>query len=83
VTSTVPEEITVDLQDGHVTVQACIPGDLDCDCAVDVVDIMMVASRWNTSIGDPDYDPTYDMDDDGDIDVVDIMIVASHWGDNC
>jgi len=47
------------------------------------VDIMLVATRWNTSIGNPNYDPACDMDNDGDIDVVDIMIVASHWGDTC
>ena len=50
---------------------------------MDVVDIMMVASRWNTVEGQPGYDPACDMDNDGDIDVVDIMLVASHWGDTC
>jgi len=44
---------------------------------------MIVASHWNTHVGDPNYDPASDMDADGDVDVVDIMIVASHWGDTC
>ena len=83
VTDIVPNPISVDLQDGHVTVQTCIPGDLDCDCDVDIMDIMLVATRWNTSTGNPNYDPACDMDSDGDIDVVDIMIVASHWGETC
>ena len=83
VTDIVPNPISVDLQDGHVTVQTCIPGDLDCDCDVDIVDIMLVASRWNARVGDPNYDLAYDMDADGDIDIVDIMIVASHWGETC
>jgi len=83
VTDIVPNPISVDLQDGHVTVQSCIPGDLDCDCDVDIVDIMLVATRWNTSTGNPNYDPAYDMDADDDIDIVDIMLVASHWGDVC
>ena len=63
----------------------CSPlfGDLDCDCDVDIVDIMLVASRWNTSVGDDDYDPAYDLDDSGDIDIVDIMLVAVHWGEIC
>ena len=78
-----PNQISIELQDGSVTVQSCLPGDLDCDCAVDVVDIMLVASSWNTFVGDPDYDPTYDMDNDGDVDIVDIMIVASYWGETC
>jgi hypothetical protein len=60
-----------------------IPGDLDCDCDVDVLDIMIVASLWRTTEGDEDYAPLYDLDSDGDIDVVDIMLVAVHWGETC
>ncbi|MGA9347955.1 MAG: metallophosphoesterase [Anaerolineae bacterium] len=57
--------------------------DLECDCDVDIADIMAVASHWNNSVGDDDYDPAYDLDDDGDIDIVDIMLVAVHWGETC
>jgi spore coat protein A len=58
----------------------CFTYDLDCDSDVDIVDIMRVASRWNTSLGDQNYDAQYDFDADGDIDVVDIMQVAAQWG---
>jgi hypothetical protein len=68
--------------DGQVVV-AALPGDMDSDCDVDIVDIMLVASRWNTALGDPLYDPRYDLDADGDIDIVDIMQVAVHWGTRC
>jgi len=77
------ETIPVEQQDGHVTVTLCIPGDLNCDCVVDILDIMLVASRWHTSVGDDDYDPAYDLNDDGKIDIVDIMLVAVHWGEQC
>jgi hypothetical protein len=50
---------------------------------VTVVDIMLVASRWGTHIGDIRYDAAYDQDDDGDIDVGDIMSVAAHWREKC
>jgi hypothetical protein len=60
-----------------------LPGDVDGDCDVDVVDIMLVAGRWNSALGDPRYDPCYDVDGDGEIDVVDIMPVAAHWGGTC
>ena len=83
VTDTVPETISVDLQDGQVTVTDSIPGDLDGDCDVDVLDIMIVAGHWGALQGQPQYDPACDMDSDGDVDVVDIMLVASHWGDTC
>jgi len=63
---------------------ACdLPGDLNCDCVVDVADIMLVASRWHSSAGDDDYDPACDLNDDGVIDIVDIMLVAVHWGETC
>jgi hypothetical protein len=57
--------------------------DLDRDCDVDVADIMLVATRWHSSVGDANYNPTYDLDGDGDIDIVDIMLVAVHWGETC
>ena len=60
-----------------------LPGDLDCDCDVDIADIMLVASIWHTAVGDPDFNPDYDMDDSDDIDIVDIMLVAVHWGETC
>ena len=60
-----------------------LPGDLNCDCVVDIADIMLVASRWHTSVGNPDYHPAYDLNDDGKIDIVDIMLVAVHWGETC
>jgi hypothetical protein len=66
------------------TLRECAAGyDLDCDCDVDIADIMQVASRWHTAEGDAKYDPLYDLDDDGDIDIVDIMLVAVHWGETC
>ena len=79
--NTVPEEIPVSTQDGHVRV--CFFGDFNCDCRIDIVDIMLVAMHWNTSVGDPDYDQTYDLDDDGDTDILDILLVAGHWGETC
>ncbi|RLC29698.1 MAG: hypothetical protein DRH37_06970, partial [Deltaproteobacteria bacterium] len=56
------------------------PYDLDDDKDVDVVDIMLVAARWNTSCGDPSYNADFDFDADCDIDVIDIMMVAAQWG---
>ena len=58
-------------------------GDLDCDCDVDIADIMLVAARWHTAEGDPNYDAAYDLDGNGAIDIVDIMLVAVHWGESC
>ena len=60
-----------------------ITGDLDGNCVVNIVDIMLVASRWDASIGDIRYNATYDQDGDGNIDIADIMLVAAHWREKC
>jgi hypothetical protein len=68
----------------HVELEACsLFGDLDCDCDVDVADVMMVCSRWRCQLGDTCYDPGCDLDGDDDIDIVDIMQVVAHWGESC
>jgi len=67
-------------------------GDLDGNCVVNIVDIMLVASRWRTSCAKPDpdnnpytpnYESRYDLDGDCDINIVDIMLVVKHWGETC
>jgi hypothetical protein len=63
--------------------QSSLPGDVNGDCVVDIVDIMLVAARWGAHVGDANYNSSYDLDHDGDIDVVDIMEVAAHWGETC
>jgi hypothetical protein len=68
----------------EVTAKLCnLLGDLNCDCVVNVVDIMQVASRWRCLSGEDCYDERFDLDKDGDIDIVDIMMVAVHWGETC
>ncbi len=66
-------------QGGNITISDCYWADLDCDGDVDVVDIQLVAGRWNSSAGDGTYDAKYDLDNDGDIDVVDVQRIASQW----
>jgi hypothetical protein len=51
--------------------------DFDADGDVDHADIQKVSSCWNTSEGDPGYDPLYDLDGDGAITVKDIMRVSA------
>jgi hypothetical protein len=65
----------------ELNLRACtLAGDMDCDCDVDMNDIMLVANCWRST--DPECDP-YDLDHDGNIDIVDIMSVVVHWGDTC
>jgi len=68
----------------EVTARLCnLFGDLNCDCVVNVADIMEVASRWRMTDDDPEWESRYDLDGDGIITVVDIMKVAANWGETC
>jgi len=58
-------------------------GDMNGDCRVDILDIMYVAGRWNTKVGDPDYDAKADLNNDGHINVLDIMTVSGQWMETC
>jgi PKD repeat protein/subtilisin family serine protease len=75
--------VTVQRQNGSVSVVDLPDYDFNRDCNVDVVDIMRVASRWRCRRGDGCYDERFDIDHDDDIDIVDIMLVVVHWGETC
>jgi len=63
--------------------ESLLPGDLDCDCDVDIVDIMRVAAIWNTREGEERFNPDYDFDKDGRISIADVMYVAAKWNTQC
>ncbi len=73
-------------KDGEIEVLCGYCFDVDNDGDVDIVDIQLVAGRWPSVVGDPNYDSRYDVDNccmgDGDIDIVDIQLVASHFGES-
>jgi len=58
-------------------------GDFDNDGDVDITDVQAVAFRWNTTVGDENYDALYDLDNDGDIDITDVQTVAFNWNSSC
>ena len=54
--------------------------DLNHDGKIDIVDIMQVASKWNSKQNDGKYELIFDFNNDGKIDIVDIMSIVSKWG---
>ncbi|MBI3942707.1 MAG: S8 family serine peptidase [Chloroflexi bacterium] len=67
----------------EVRVLACIQGDFNCDCKVDVVDLVAIGRRFGTIIGDSLYDNRFDLDDNGRIDLFDVVRVSTNWGATC
>jgi hypothetical protein len=57
--------------------------DLSCDGSVNLIDFAIFAPAFNSSSGDPEFDPCCDYDCDGDVDLVDFSIFAQHWQHGC
>jgi subtilisin family serine protease len=77
------QPIPLCLGDGEVSISECHFADFECDCDVDIADVMGVASRWGCEAGQACYDVRYDLDGDTDIDILDIMQVVPYWGWTC
>jgi subtilisin family serine protease len=70
--------------DALAAVQAALcPADINYDDVIDVVDISLLASQWNLSLGDSGYNPRRDLDFDHTISVNDLVAVASQWQTSC
>ncbi|MSP13122.1 MAG: hypothetical protein EXR62_09205 [Chloroflexi bacterium] len=67
----------------EVRVLACIQGDFNCDCKVDVVDLVAIGRRFGALYGDALYDNRFDLDDNRSIDLFDVVRVATNWGNTC
>ncbi len=82
--------ITVDKLANDIAVKITMPPlcssapryDLNCDQRVDVGDLMLVAGRWGTRAGNPEYDARYDLSRSGTIDVEDLRLLAARWRDD-
>jgi hypothetical protein len=57
-----------------------IPGDVDGDFAVTILDVAKIASIYATKLGNPRFNPNCDLDGDGKITILDLVTCASHYG---
>lgn len=70
--------------DALAAVQAArCPADINYDDVIDVVDIGLLATQWNQSLGDPGYNARRDLDFDNTITVTDLAVAASQWQTAC
>ena len=63
--------------DGVVTVT--IPGDVDGNRDVDILDVVKITSIYAAKLGDPPFKPNSDIDGDGTITILDVVICTSHY----
>ena len=65
--------------DGWVFIS--IPGDINADNTVNIIDIVRVALAFGAVPANPNWDPNADINGDEVINIVDIVIVALHFGE--
>jgi hypothetical protein len=56
-----------------------IPGDVDGDFEVTILDVVKITSIYATKLGDPRFRPNSDIDNDGVITILDVVICTSHY----
>jgi hypothetical protein len=57
-----------------------VPGDVDGDGHVDVVDLLYLVDAFGSMTGDANYNPASDFNSDGSVDVVDLLIMVENFG---
>jgi hypothetical protein len=62
------------------TVKVTIPGDVNGDFRVNILDVVMITSIYGSKKGDPNFNPNCDLDGDGKITILDVVTCTSHYG---
>jgi parallel beta-helix repeat protein len=62
------------------TVKVTIPGDVDGDFQVTILDVVKITSIYGTKLGNPKFNPNCDIIGDGQITILDVVICTSHYG---
>ena len=57
-----------------------VPGDVDGDGHVDVVDLLYLVDAFGSILGDANYDVRCDFNTDDSVDVVDLLILVENFG---
>ena len=63
----------------RIFVSAFRVGDINHDTAVDISDLLTMAGAWDTSQGEPGYNPACDLTGDHAVDVSDLLTLADNW----
>ena len=74
------ETVTTDNIATGGTIIITIPGDVDGNSVVNLLDIVKITSAYSSEQGQPQFVPNSDVNGDGEITMSDIVLCASHYG---
>jgi hypothetical protein len=60
-----------------------VPGDINCDCKVDVKDMVLVSKAFGSYPGHLKWNPNADINNDNKVDVKDMVLVSKYFGKYC
>ncbi len=66
------------LTDGVLRVN--LPGDVDGDKVVNIIDIAIIGAAFGTSPGSPNWNPNADINNDGTVNILDLAIAGANYG---
>lgn len=55
-------------------------GDVNCNCGVNIFDLVLVAAAYGSGPGDPHWNPDADLTKDNIIDIFDLVMVGGEYG---
>ena len=61
----------------------CLGGDTNDDCVVNILDLALMGGRFNSSCGDPGWDPRADINNDCVINILDLAVSGGNFGETC
>jgi len=57
-----------------------LPGDVNADTKVDILDLSIVSKAYGSTFGGPKWNPCADVNDDGKVDILDTSMVSKNFG---
>ena len=69
-----------EMSNASKTFEVILTGDVNRDGIVDIYDAILLASAYNTALGDPRWNTNADFNDDDLIDIYDAIILANNYG---
>jgi hypothetical protein len=67
------------LDDGYVKL-VLIQGDINADNSVDIYDVLILASAFNSTPNNANFNPNADLNSDGIVDMYDALLLAANYG---